>query len=218
MASYYGMVKCIDDNIGRLLNKLKQAGILANTVIVFTADHGDLRGEHHRQNKGVPYEGSTRVPFLIRFPGKITPGTQIDQALGSIDFVPTILPMLDIKTDQPFDGRDATRLFQSQPAEDWKDISIVRGTGKEWGWLMAVTDRYKMVVSPSDPPWLFDLQRDPDEVANVFTHPGYREIARELGIALRQYGEKHQDPFTQSPKVRADLTWIMRGSGEYPGR
>ena len=218
MASYYGMVKCIDDNIGRLLNKLKQAGILANTVIVFTADHGDLRGEHHRQNKGVPYEGSTRVPFLIRFPGKITPGTQIDQALGSIDFVPTILPMLDIKTDQRFDGRDATRLFQSQPAEDWKDISIVRGTGKEWGWLMAVTDRYKMVVSPSDPPWLFDLQRDPDEVANVFTHPGYREIARELGTALRQYGEKHQDPFTQSPKVRADLTWIMRGSGEYPGR
>ena len=218
MASYYGMVKCIDDNMGRLTQHLGKAGILDRTIIVFTSDHGDLRGEHHRQNKGVPYEGSTRIPFLIRFPGKIKPGTQIDQALSSIDFAPTILPMMGIQTDQPFDGRNASSLFQSQPAKDWKDISIVRGTGEKQGWLMAVTDRYKLVVSATDPPWLFDLDRDPDEVANVFAHPGYREIARELATALKQYGQQHQDPFIQPAKVNADLTWAIAGSGEYPGR
>ncbi|MDG1874493.1 MAG: sulfatase-like hydrolase/transferase, partial [Mariniblastus sp.] len=57
-SKYYGMVKCIDDNIGRLIAKLKAEGILEKTMIVFTSDHGDLRGEHHRQNKGVPWEGS----------------------------------------------------------------------------------------------------------------------------------------------------------------
>ncbi|MDB4778028.1 sulfatase-like hydrolase/transferase, partial [bacterium] len=52
---YYGMIRCIDDNVGRILEKLKSEGLMENTIIVFTADHGDLRGEHHRQNKGVPY-------------------------------------------------------------------------------------------------------------------------------------------------------------------
>ncbi|MCH2180558.1 MAG: sulfatase [Mariniblastus sp.] len=218
MASYYGMVKCIDDNIGRLIEHLDKAGILDQTVIVFTADHGDLRGEHHRQNKGVPYEGSTRVPFLVRFPGKIKPGTRVDQALTSIDFAPTILPMMGIQTDREFDGRNASALFQSEPADPWQDISIVRGTGDKQGWLMAVTDRYKLVVSATDPPWLFDLQRDPDEVVNLFSHPGYREIARQLATSLREYGEQHQDPFIRPAKVDADLTWAIRGSGEYPGR
>ena len=218
MATYYGMVKCIDDNMGRLIEQLRTSGILDRTVIVFTSDHGDLRGEHHRQNKGVPYEGSTRIPFLIRFPGKIQPGTRVDQALSSIDFAPTILPMMGIATDRQFDGRDASRLFQSKPAKKWQDISIVRGTGQKQGWLMAVTDRYKLVVSATDPPWLFDLERDPDEVANVFTHPGYREIARELAISLQEYGQQHDDPFIQPAKVAADLTWAIRGSGEYPGR
>ena len=76
----------------------------------------------------------------------------------------------------------------------------------------------QMVVSATDPPWLFDLDRDPDEVANVFAHPGYREIARELATALQQYGQQHQDPFIQPAKVNADLAWAIAGSGEYPGR
>ena len=218
MASYYGMVKCIDDNVGRLIKHLDETGILNRTVIVFTADHGDLRGEHHRQNKGVPYEGSTRIPFLVRFPGKIKPGTRIDQALTSIDFAPTILPMMGVQTDQAFDGRDASPLFLSEPADDWQDMAIVRGTGDKQGWLMAVTDRYKLVVSATDPPWLFDLKRDPDEVVNLFSHPGYREIVRQLATSLRKYGEQHADPFIRPAKVDADITWAIRGSGDYPGR
>ena len=64
----------------------------------------------------------------------------------------------------------------------------------------------------------FGRSATPDEVANVFTHPGYREIARELGTALQEYGQNHNDPFIQPAKVKADLVWAIGGSGEYPGR
>ena len=66
MPPYYGMVKCIDDNVGRIIEALRKRELLDRTIIVFTSDHGDLCGEHGRLNKGVPYEGSARIPFLIR--------------------------------------------------------------------------------------------------------------------------------------------------------
>ncbi|NIP92645.1 MAG: sulfatase-like hydrolase/transferase, partial [Akkermansiaceae bacterium] len=68
MAQYHGMMKCIDDNVGRITRHLEILGLLDETILVFTADHGDMRGEHHRQNKGIPLEASAKVPFVIRYP------------------------------------------------------------------------------------------------------------------------------------------------------
>ena len=62
------MVKCIDDNLGKLVHFLKEEGLYENTLIIFTSDHGDLCGEHHRHNKSVPYEMSARVPFVMHCP------------------------------------------------------------------------------------------------------------------------------------------------------
>ena len=59
--------------------------------------------------------------------------------------------------------------------------------------MMAVTDRHKLVFSPNDPPWLFDLERDPDEITNFFEHPGYREIVQQLATQLHAYGQQHGD-------------------------
>ncbi|HIC62749.1 MAG TPA: sulfatase, partial [Gemmatimonadetes bacterium] len=63
-------------------------------MIVFTSDHGDLCGEHGRLNKGVPYEGSARIPFLVSCPGKLPAGTTVKEALGTVDFFPTALKLL----------------------------------------------------------------------------------------------------------------------------
>ncbi len=68
------MVQCIDDNIGRLLARIKEADRLDNTLVIMTSDHGDLCYEHDRQNKGNPYEGSARVPMIFRFPKHIKAG------------------------------------------------------------------------------------------------------------------------------------------------
>ena len=69
---------------------LRAAGVLDNTIVVFTADHGDMCGEHGRVNKGIPLEGSARIPFLIAYPGRIKPGTVVHEALANVDFKPTL--------------------------------------------------------------------------------------------------------------------------------
>ena len=91
MPAYYGMVKCIDDNVGKLIASLKAEGVLEKTIIVFTSDHGDLCGEHGRLNKGVPYEGSARVPFIVCAPSCLPSGKVVNEALTSVDFFPTIM-------------------------------------------------------------------------------------------------------------------------------
>ena len=108
MPKYFGMVKCIDDNVGRILHLLEQTGALDQTLIVFTLDHGDLCGEHGRLNKGHPYEGSARIPFLMRYPSEIPPGTRIGIALSCVDFLPTINGVLDLQISEVLNGRDAS--------------------------------------------------------------------------------------------------------------
>jgi len=217
MASYYGMVKCIDDNVGKILDALRKADLMENTIVVFTADHGDLRGEHHRQNKGVPYEGSAKIPFVVYYPAKIKPGTVIDEALGCVDFLPTILPLMGFQTAGKEQGRDASVLFTAGKApDDWKDVAFIRGTGgPAAGWLAAVTDRYKLVYSPADDPWLFDLEKDPDELTNFFLDPACRETVRELSREIVAYGKKYGDERIENAKIKADLQWAVSGTGKF---
>jgi arylsulfatase A-like enzyme len=219
MALYYGMVKCIDDNVGKILGALRKNGVIENTIVVFTSDHGDLRGEHHRQNKGVPFEGSAKIPFVIYYPGRIKGGTVISEALGCVDFLPTILSLMACKTAGREEGRDASGLFAAGGAPaTWKDTTFVRSTGRETGgsiWLAAVTDRYKLVYSAVDDPWLFDLQQDPDEMENFFIHPAYRETVRELSRELQSYGEKFKDPYITQPAIKAALAWAVKGKEPY---
>ncbi len=156
------------------------------------------------------------MPFLVHFPGKIKPNTVIDEALTSVDLLPTVLPMMGHKTVGREEGRDASELFATGKApNDWKDVAFVRGTGTNFGWLSVITDRYKLVYSPVDPPWLFDLERDPDEVTNFFEHAGYREAVQQLATLLRAYATKNNDNFAELPRIKADIEWSISGTGKY---
>ncbi len=216
MSQYYGMVKCIDDNVGKLIDTLRDTKQLERTIIVFTSDHGDLRGEHFRQNKGVPYEGSARVPFLIRCPSKIKPGTVVSQALTFVDFQPTILSLLECAPSGKEEGRDASVLLQGKSDHNWNDVAIMRGTGTgEGGWIAVMTERYKLVYGVGDDPWMFDLKEDPDELVNVFQKEQYRDTIRKLSQQLLDYGLRHADTRVQAPVIRADLMWAISGKGPY---
>jgi arylsulfatase A-like enzyme len=215
-SKYYGMVKCIDDNVGKILAALRENGLLEKTIVVFTADHGDLRGEHQRHNKGVPFEGSAKIPFVIYFQGKIEAGLVIDQALGCVDFLPTVLALMNVKTAGKEEGRDASELFLTgRVPDDWTDIAFLRSTGQEEGWLAAVTDRYKLIYSTKDEPWLFDLAQDPDELVNAFLDADKRQIVRELSLQLADYGRQSNDPRAANPYIQADLRWAIEGDGPY---
>jgi len=193
MADYFGMVKCIDDNIGRLLDYLDEQGLAENTIVVFTSDHGDLMGEHGKHNKGLPYEMSAHVPFLIRYPGILKAGGQMEKAYTMADFSPTILGLMGIDlSEYKFHGADASRDFMD-PDQHTGDERIVYLTNAAGRWVAAVNYRYKLVLSPMDKPWLFDLEKDPDEVINFYNHPDYQKVVKkftgELLYQMKAYGE-----------------------------
>ncbi len=202
MPSYYGMVKCIDDNVGRILAALRKNGILDRTIVVFTSDHGDLCGEHKKLNKGVPYEGSAKIPFIMYHPAKIKGGTVVDQVLTCVDFLPTVLSLMSVKTAGLEQGRDASKLFVGRTPPDWKDIGFMRGTSD---WLCAMTKDYKIVFSQKDVPWLFDLKKDPDELTNLFEDPQYGDIVKRLASELIAYCRKYDDPRLHDRKMGPEI-------------
>ena len=208
MRKYYGMVKCIDDNIGKILDELRQHQILESTIVVFTSDHGDLCGEHGRLNKGVPYEGSARIPFLIYCDGKIVPKTRIEEALTCVDFLPTAMSLLGVDVPHEVDGRDASGLFSGQ-ADSWEDISFCRSTSTRTPWISVLTKQYKLVFSTEDAPWLIDLTNDPAEVVNRFADSALAEQKRQMTEKLLAYARRHNDPYVRNPKIREQIQRIL---------
>lgn len=203
MPKYYGMVQCIDDNVGRLLAKLKSRGELENTIVVMTSDHGDLCGEHCRLNKGIPCEGSARVAFIVDGPG-LAEGIRVGQALGMVDFYPTLCGLLELETPAGVEGRDASGLLKGERS-DWNDVAFLRSTSGKGTWLAAVSNDRKFVVSNSDPPWLIDLKTDPDEVTNEFNNAAYADDVSAFAAELLAYVEATGDPYGDISKIRGDL-------------
>lgn len=210
MPKYYGMVKCLDDNVGRILGALRRNQQLGRTLIVFTSDHGDLCGEHGRLNKGVPYEGSARIPFLLHCPGKVPPGTVVDEALSCIDFLPTVTSLLNVEHGLQVDGRDASSLFAGAVGEKWDDIAFLRSTKGTGGWLCAVTDRYKLVYASTGKPWMFDLEQDPDELVNLFEDPVHWPVVRRLTKSLADYAGAHQDAHFTKPGIASAIKAVLK--------
>ena len=218
-AQYFGMVKCIDDNVGKIMEVLRETGLIDNTIVVFTADHGDLRAEHHRQDKGVPMEASIKVPLVVYYPKRIKAGTIVEQALGTADFLPTILVLTGVPTTGKEEGRDASALFTGGVAPGkLKDITFVRSTsGHKSQWIGVFTSRYKLIVSLTDEPWLIDMEEDPDELRNFCAHPQHRDTVRTLAHELLDYGKRYRDPRLSLPKIATDLEQLT-GAWPEPSR
>ena len=198
---YFGMVKCIDDNVGRLLADLKVKGLEKNTVVIFTSDHGDMLGEHKRINKGLPYEASAKIPFVIRYPQKIRAGKVVHTAYTTVDFGPTILGIMGVKDKIPnAEGMDCSRAFLSGDKVVSGD-RITYLTSSASNTVAAVNGRYKLVLSQLDVPWFFDLENDPDELANQYRNPKYKNIVSEMQKELIRQMELYNEPALEKGKL-----------------
>ncbi|QHI39253.1 Arylsulfatase [Kordia antarctica] len=190
---YFGMVRHIDDSVGRILQFLEDNNLTKNTIVVFTSDHGDMFFEHNRRNKGVPYEASARIPFLIRYPNKIPANKVINTAYTNVDFVPTILSLMNVKTDIKFHGLDTSVDFTS--SEKIINSNRITYYAKSGGWwVTAVNDRYKLVIDKKEKPYLFDLEKDPDELINFYNDKDYAEIAKMMQTELFKQLKKFDEP------------------------
>ncbi|MEK9633219.1 MAG: sulfatase-like hydrolase/transferase, partial [Opitutae bacterium] len=202
LSKYFGMVRCIDDNVGKILRFLEENKLAENTIVVFTSDHGDMMCEHCRMNKGLPYKTSVGIPFVLRYPAKVPAGKVIHTAYTTVDLFPTQMGLMGIRKGLPdFHGLDASGDFTSSPKE-LSDDRIVYVRHSAGAWVAAFDQRYKLVLSNADKPWLFDLQTDPDELRNFFGREGYAEVTKRLKKELLAQMKKFKEPALSEGKLR----------------
>lgn len=204
MSRYFGMVKCIDDNLGRLLETLSEQGTLDSTIILFTSDHGDLCYEHDRLDKGNPYEAAAGIPMLIRYPKKIEPGTVYKDPVGIVDVTPTILAMAGTRHEASFHGQDRSHWFSSTDQGD-SPVVFLRNGGTTPQWIAAIDNRYKLILSVNDEPWLFDNATDPDELLNFYGRPGTQNVTPRLAMAFSEYAKSRNDAHFKNANIARTL-------------
>ena len=177
---YYGMVREVDDWIGKILQRVDDLGLADNTLIIFTSDHGEMLGDHGMHGKFVFYEGSVHVPLLMRLPGAIKPGTVIKAPASHIDLFPTILDYCG-KTGNESEGRSL------RPLIDGIDPGTNRVAVSEWPatripGFMICDGRWKLLYGrAANAPSLdalYDLQTDPQELNNLIGKNPQREQSR----------------------------------------
>jgi len=190
-ALYYGMVTHIDDCVGRIFNYLNNNKLLGNTIIVYTTDHGEMMGEFSRFDKGIFFDASAKIPFIMYFPREIKSSSVVRKVISNIDFTPTILDMMNIPYKKKyFDGRSAAALLTGKSSNSWKNIAFLSMTGQ----VAVITDRYKLILRRNEEPWLIDLVTDPDEFENAIERKENRDTVRWLALKLKNYLKNNADP------------------------
>lgn len=146
-AAYYAKMKLVDDNIGRLLEALAKSGSAEDTLVLFTADHGNMLGDHNKWFKGVMYEGSARIPLIVKAPASsphaasFNRGRTVQEIVENIDVMPTVLEMIGqpLPSDPGFQGKSVVRLVAGEDPS-WKNTAF-----SERNSCMIRTSRYKLI-------------------------------------------------------------------------
>ncbi len=183
-----GMIAMIDDAVGAILAKLEETGLANNTVVVFTADHGDFLGDHGLMLKGpAHFDGVTHVPFIWSEPG--APARSTDALGSTCDIAQTILDRARIEPYNGIQGRSLLNAIVGADDPDAVDSVIVEddqqrvyfGYSKPPRIRSLITDRYRLTVSRGEE-WgeLYDLKNDPDEMENLFDDPAHAALRAEL--------------------------------------
>jgi arylsulfatase A-like enzyme len=195
--AYMGLIKQIDDHIGRLLTELERSGRFQDTMIVFTSDHGDYLGDHWLGEKELFHEQSVRIPLLVYDPdprANATRGTTEHRLVEAIDLVPTFLDSMAIPLPtHRLEGRSLLSLLRAQEAQPWRtaafselDYAFYRARlaldvgPADARCYMLRTERWKYIHYKGFRPQLFDLANDVDEFCDLGTSPGHAAVREEL--------------------------------------
>jgi len=178
-AAYYGMVSLLDLHVGRILDHLEERGVADDTIVVFTADHGDLLGDHGLWFKSlVPYDESIRLPFLVSYPRAIPAGVRSEAFLSLVDLFPTCCHYAGIEVPHLAEGVDQHPAWED-PAVRVREDCIVeeRPADTEWCQRILITDEHKCVFfAHRDEGELYDWRDDPHLTRNRWDDPDAREL------------------------------------------
>ena len=181
---YYGSIALVDDLIGSVLDTLKSMRELDNTIILFTADHGDMLGERGQWYKMSPFERSARIPMIVSAPG-IEGGKRSSRATSQIDLLPTLVSLATEGADgqlvTPIDGNDMTPLLHGDDPS-WPDTAVVElfFEGLTQPAVAYRKGRYKYVRINDADSLLFDIAADPEEQTDLSQDASHQNVFTEL--------------------------------------
>ena len=164
MALCYALVSELDHWIGRLVDTLDGTGLASSTLLVFTADHGELMGEHRTFSKCMFFEGSLRVPLLMRLPDVIPAGIVADAPATGVDLAPTILDFAGVPPLEQFHGRTLRPVIRG---ESTGSADAVAELGEDRGVRSRHWKYFTVGMRGARDEYLFDLQADPGETVNL---------------------------------------------------
>ncbi|MFZ5833573.1 MAG: sulfatase [Planctomycetota bacterium] len=209
---YLRCVKAVDDDLGRVLKYLDDAGLADNTVVVYSSDQGFYLGEHGWFDKRWIYRESLGTPLLVRWPGVVKPGSvNSEDIVSSVDFAETFLDVAGVAVPSDMQGRSFVPLLKGNTPDDWRktfyyhyyEYPAVHSVRRHYG----VTDgRYKLIhfypnrfdPQPIDEWELYDLEKDPKELQSVYGNPEYaavqERLTKELARLRAELNVPEEDP------------------------
>lgn len=200
LKDYLRTICAVDENIGRVLDYLDQAGLAENTIVVYTSDQGFYLGEHGWFDKRFMYEQSLRMPLIVRYPKAIKPAVNEQDMVMNLDFAPTFLDYAGVQIPEEMQGKSMRNVLQGKTPEDWRQ-SIYYHYYEYPAWHMVKphygvrTQQHKLIHFYGDiDAWeLYDLKKDPNELSNVYENPVYADIVSQLKVELKRLQEKYGD-------------------------
>ena len=202
---YYRLIEKVDAEIGKVLAAVHAAGLEDNTLIVFTADHGECAGAHGLNQKTVLYEESARVPLIVSLPGQKLARTSDAFANTGLDVLPTMLDVAGVTRSPKLTGLSLRAPAAGEPVKVWRDQVVVENNMTQGGLVggsvpmtegrMVRTARYKYCVYAHGDhrESLVDLAQDPGEMHDLARDPAYRSILLEHRERLRKFGLETND-------------------------
>lgn len=195
-AQYCGEVKCIDDNVGRIIKYLKDQNLYDNTIIVFTTDHGEYMGEHGLLEKNNLFDTAYHIPMIMSWPERVPAGTEVDNYVSIVDFQQTLLSLVGLEASGLEQGRDALPLIYQKEIE-WRDEIFIHPSDVPRAGI--ITPEYQLAYVGRG--WkreeghefkdhiLFDRRNDRHQMNNLYDSEGHRAIVQ----GLRQKMMEHFD-------------------------
>ena len=207
MRDYAKVIKSLDDNVGRVLDHLKERGLLENTLVVYTSDQGFYMGEHGWFDKRFMYEESFRTPLIMRMPDGFTRRGDVTEMVQNIDYAPTFLELAGVEVPEDIHGESLVPLLKGEKPADWRkslyyhfyEYPAEHMVKRHYG---VRNERYKLIHFYNDVDvWeLYDLKEDPSELNNLYGQPKYDQIVRDLKAELLRLQEQYNDPIRFSPE------------------
>ncbi|MHA6483250.1 sulfatase-like hydrolase/transferase [Paenibacillus sp. strain BS8-2] len=211
VAMYYGYISQVDHAVGLLLDKLKQLKLDENTLVIYTSDHGDMCGGHRMMDKHyVMYDDVVKVPLVIRWPGHIQAGIEInDFVYNLLDLPPTLLDIIEADIPDFMHGRSLTPLWDKDGKDiGWRDSIICTYNGQQFGLFvqrMIRNEEWKYVWNPTDVDELYHLKSDPHEINNLIDKPEHASIVAALRQRLYKELSEMKDGAVAGPWMQHQL-------------